>query len=529
MDLRPLLWREVTFTQREFHTMNKALVQKYGHLIRVLSIRDPMPLLDDWFVFPHCCNLVEFQIVPLLSRKRSFLAAPAQGKVQSLEFDQDMSFLSMVSVEKAIQLINCNPNLWHLKEQWAALSPKHARLFLARLCEQQTSLTRIQTSYWEIPSLHNFNALTELSPQLRQLHLFQPTISLTLLRNIALEEPIFESAGPVDPSTALTLDLGHIRELVLNAPKVCAHSKDIMGPVEICGHELTSITLSGFQGTAIVTYTTSHPLSFVRRVTKWHCPKLKMLVLDQDEFDAIHNAAAFFAAAEALQHVQMSVCTLESSIIHSLIQKHASSLQVVNLSWSTGLTSLDLMSVLTSCPSLVYFEGSSDRVLVSDLIKEPLACRRLQTLIIMLSVPPLPKAPDNDIDAEDLNDGTASLQDEYEKRIAERKELYTAVYDQLAPLNELKLIRFGGFSRGEKLATGIPWTLEAGLDKLRGLSKMEAFYVTETIAEIKVEEAEWFKRHWPRLRQIRRLDDRFKVPSVDERVLRILGPKMEVF
>ncbi|KAG0312462.1 hypothetical protein BGZ99_009488 [Dissophora globulifera] len=497
--------------------MSKSLLHKYGHLIRRLTIRDPTLLLDDWFTAPYCCNLVELHLSPSLASRRHILASARDSSVSIYQFEQDMNFLNVASVDKAIDLISANPNLRHLSEKWHMLAPGHAKAFMNRLCYVRTPLERIHTAFWQISSINDLTSLLRCSSQLQQLSLFHSWI------NLVGAAP--HTSDTDTSSQPMVINLGPLRKLSIVATVVKRSDAVTDLPVTIQGFELSSLTLTGFQGSSLHAREGSNQWSFVRQIAGWQCPKLTTLTISQDEFDAEYSAGAILTTAEGLRKLEISGCAVGSGTIYRLLQRHAVTLESVNLSWSFGLSSSDLQSILTSCPNLRRFEGSSDRLQCADMIKQPWTCLQLQDLVVFLDSPLLAKIPSGHTQT-----GRPSGEvfvDTSEKAIAEREELYRAIYDQLAPLKQLRRIRLGGFTRDVKVRTGIPWSLEAGLDRLRELSKVESFYITESVHEIGIAEVEWFRKYWPRLREIRRLDDRERIEA-DPRVLEVLG-KIELF
>ncbi|KAI1315850.1 hypothetical protein EDD11_000285 [Mortierella claussenii] len=598
-DFRALLWRDMTFTQKESYTMTKALVHKHGHLIRNLVVRDPIHLIEDWFTAPFCCNLVQVDFLPFLSRKRQLLAAPmrstggaAAGDSTNVpKFpDQDFTFLSMRSVEKACELIKCNSKLQGIRDTWYELSRAHSMLFMERLCDIAQegrglkNVRLIESTWWHIPGLDCLEALVRHCPKLNKLFLFQPVIEMTR-KGWSLEDqeqhqeeqgqeqalqslPSSTSLSSLlasTPTTAVTtstttttysadhtdwtIDLAHLKHLQLTVAKISTSSSSSSvtardSTIHMHASELTALTLMGLEGSSLFMSDDMYSRSFLRRVRSWYCPKLQSLQLMQDETDMIHNANALFETAEQLKDLNITGCRLNSDVIRVLLStgselgpglalgRHATSLESIKMSWSQGLTSSDLQLILTSCPHLRHFEGSADQLKGTDVIKSTWVCKQLETLVVFLDIPPLRMVAVDDRDQDDVEDREGKKKkkrnDELQQTmLAERAELYRAIYDQLAPLEQLTMIRFGGFSRGVKFTTGIPWTLKAGLDQLKRLSKMKTFYVTESIEEIGMEEVAWFKQYWPRLRTIRRLDDRSM--ETPPKVKEALGEDVEVF
>ena len=83
------------------------------------------------------------------------------------------------------------------------------------------------------------------------------------------------------------------------------------------------------------------------------------------------------------------------------------------------------------------------------------------------------------------------------------------VLDQIAQLEDLEVLDLSGdldYRLAEDCRKGIPLVLSAGLDKLRGLSKLRRVYISGWEDEMSAKEAEWMNMHWPRLEYIHSRD-----------------------
>ncbi|KAF9950896.1 hypothetical protein BGZ72_007528 [Mortierella alpina] len=86
------------------------------------------------------------------------------------------------------------------------------------------------------------------------------------------------------------------------------------------------------------------------------------------------------------------------------------------------------------------------------------------------------------------------------------RDVQDSVLEQLSKLTQLESLDLsGGFKMFRFLVEhprGIPWALDAGLDRLKGLSKMKELVVTGWEDKMARQEVKWMKRHWPQLRSI---------------------------
>ncbi|KAF9209367.1 hypothetical protein BGZ49_004862 [Haplosporangium sp. Z 27] len=535
-DFRPYLWYEMSLTQRLSYRMIKEYFQKYAHLIRELTICDPVPILNNWLLPPVCCNLVKLKIDPKLSQKRMILSALLRdGKTSSkLNIDQNIDFFSLESVDKVIDLINHNSNLQKLEDMWFQLSNPHihTQLFLELLCSQGSNVAQLFTSYWKLSSLDTLKSLLDKSPRLRSLTFFQTTIDLTKVAYLDSEEhnqnlnltsndhyqdqhqDITPSVSPNDQQT-ITLNFDRLHNLTMMVFKFIDSQESAQSRLVIHAPQLVSLSYTGFQGSTLIAQTTSHQYSLARRISAWNCPNIKELMLTQDDLDAIRTMKLLLTSIDAgLKRLEIRTSVIDSATINKLLQNHAMTLEHIDLSETIGVISSDLQLILTSCPNLIHFYGSGEQLLASDMIKKPWVCKKLERLFVFLNIPETNSTLDPD------NDNVHNLQQPQPSFTKEGLELYNAIYDQLAPLTQLKLIRFRGYSRATVINTGIPWSLKCGLDRLRGLSKMESIYLSEIPLEIGWEEIEWFEKYWPNLKTIHLLDFRDVDPQVADALRR---------
>ncbi|KAF9399125.1 hypothetical protein BGX21_006757 [Mortierella sp. AD011] len=320
----------------------------------------------------------------------------------------------------------------------------------------------------------------------------------------------------------MTLDFGRLWNLSLSAVKVKEPEGSIPLKIQVQARELVSLTFAGFQDTL---QSSGNRFSLARKISSWHCPNLKELKLTNDDEGANHSAMMLFASANRLETLSITDSIMHSTEpIQLLLQRHANTLKSIDLSGTIGLSSSYLQSILTGCPNLVDFTGSGDSLWYTHLVQQPWICRQLQSLVIFIDFSSKVMLQNGNHDSE--ADGSVHTGSNEMKYTKEQLEMYKGVYDQLAPLTQLKSIRLGGYCRGRK-HTGIPWSLAAGLDRLRGLSKIEFIYFTGDLSEIGTEEAWWFRKHWPKLKTIQRISNYIEV--LDTQISDILGPGVRVY
>ncbi|CAO3566648.1 unnamed protein product [Mortierella alpina] len=86
------------------------------------------------------------------------------------------------------------------------------------------------------------------------------------------------------------------------------------------------------------------------------------------------------------------------------------------------------------------------------------------------------------------------------------RDVQDSVLNQLSKLTELESLDLSGGLKTFRFLVehprGIPWALDAGLDRLKGLSKMKELVVTGWEDKMARQEVKWMKQHWPQLRSI---------------------------
>ncbi|KAF9390029.1 hypothetical protein CPB97_010173 [Podila verticillata] len=469
---RPLVWRKMFFSQREAHKLNKELVLKNGHHIRSLIIRDVTLLLHGWF--DNCTQLTFLQFEPTMSQRRQLWASPVlRNTLPAADGpDMDLDFLSPDSIDILRALIDRNPNLTGLGEYWANLSPQQVTLFQNSLCNHHNHLSRIHLMHWE-STVAEIQMVIDNSPKLRELSFCYGTLhELT------------------PPSTT---------------PRITSPTIHFHAP------ELTTYKWSGFVGSTRFSTTEPIATSFLACST-WYCPQLSSFRLNLETHHILQGMPRMLETAERLEDITFHRCAMSDEFLETLVHKHSLSLRKVNLRETKGVSSTSIRLILSTCTSLVLFRGPHEALHASDWIKAPWVCHKLRFLSVFLDFSGLgpvyvpPPGPETDVPVF-RNPYTTPAQDRVTMSEAQAQEIYSVIYNQLSQLSELCSIDFGGLSNGKKYIMGVPWTLKSGLAKLSTLKKLDEIYVTESVREIGVEEAQWMKANWPRLKTVWRQDD----------------------
>lgn len=186
------------------------------------------------------------------------------------------------------------------------------------------------------------------------------------------------------------------------------------------------------------------------------------------------------------------------------LKKHFSTLEILDMAGSNGVTGDHLVQVLGSCTRLhmlsnMYrFHNASHHPTInakafidadpgSGALK-PWSCEKtLKHFGIVITGIPRP----------DLKRGD-TVAEEYP---GQSQEIHGQVYDRLARLTNLETLWIGiecSWFQSDCLVM----SLESGLEKLSGLKKMKVLDVRSMYTRIGVKEVQWMTEHWPRLREI---------------------------
>lgn len=479
-----------------------------------------------------------------MSQRRQIWASPVlQNTLPASDGPNiDLDFLSPDSIDLLRALIDRNPNLATFSEYWSGLTPQQTTLFQNSLCNHYNHLSQIHLTRWEA-SVADIQLLIDNSPKLRNFSfsygtLHESTLPPTMPRTVN-DLPSVPPLPPVSDGKTLehriVLDLKHIEKASFSTSIFVGHT---VPTIHIHAPELTSYTWSGFIGATRFSGTEPIATSFLACST-WHCPRLSSIRVMLENNHILVGMPRMLKTADKLVDIAFERCVMSDEFLAALVHRHRLSLRKVNLKETKGVSSTSIGLVLSSCPALFFFRGPHEALHALDWIKAPWVCHKLQFLTVFLDfsglgpvyvpLPPLPEPENAPLSSsayfsslgpvfappqEPESDGPV-FRNPYaipnQERImmsdAQAHEIYGVIYDQLAQLPELCSINFGGVSNGKTYVMGVPWSLKSGLAKLSPLKKLDEIYVTESVHAIGVEEAEWMKENWPRLKTVWRQDD----------------------
>ncbi|KAG0001754.1 hypothetical protein BGZ79_004207 [Entomortierella chlamydospora] len=464
---------------------------------------------------------------------------------------QNSSFLVKTS-NRILALLHHNPQLKTFR--WIGKSTTHidhfSRYFLS---ERHSQLVELQLEELAV-AVPEINRIIRNCPLLRRLHLHSPQIlaeskwpeldineavgevtsiaahsatlstvilTSTLAESVSLQQP------PPQPSNII-LDLSRIRFLVLKSPRFPLQNLLIHGPDLV---ELRISHLAKLRGTRRIIDPPSPPDSH-QYGAHWDCPHLQTYECSNGTPDnSVYTTNLLESCRGSLTSISLISSVVAPGMATSLIERgHCQTLTHMNFSGASWIRSKEIQALLCNCPELIEFSGPHGVLWGEDLMEsaQNWSCIKLKKLQMMICM----ARPDSDKWDQSTKQGrgpvgfplrgiigtnlsryypvfdTSELKSEQEvdqgSYTDDLRGVVDAVFYQLSQLTQLETLDLNGsnFSESQFLyeyPRGIPWTLEAGLDKLRNLSKMKHLVVTGWEDRMTRREARWLKKYWPDL------------------------------
>ncbi|KAG0295780.1 hypothetical protein BGZ96_011015 [Linnemannia gamsii] len=465
---------------------------------------------------------------PISSRFRTTVA---------FRYDRQNQSWFVKTSNRILALLEYHPNL--MSFHWIGDSNVHMERIGRHLLSKQVPhrLVDLHLDYLTA-TCSEINRTIENCPELRRLslrylHLVSIATWPDLEEEAALEQdisvlsvtptPISSSLSPTtqpQQRTKSTLQLGHIQSLSLDNPQFLAPGiLSVHGPLlqhldlidcAFSSSYLAEIIRSRTEGSSV---TLSNP-----HVVEWTCPMLTRFKHDRGSLmpEAFtHNLLP--STRTSFRSLQLLTITLQPTFVSDLIahQSLCSQLTHLDLAGSERIKSTDLQSLLCHLPALLDFTGPAGVLWGEDLFQssKPWACIHLKRLQILICL----ARPDSGLWETDNNnllfgfklwDDPPSSDDDSTNRFL---QIQKSVFQQLGRLTDLEVLDLSGRSGIEQflheVPKGLPWTLEAGLDLLKGLGRMRELTVSGWENKMTRKDAQWFRRWWPELKTIRTKND----------------------
>ncbi|KAG0352792.1 hypothetical protein BG005_007807 [Podila minutissima] len=531
-DFSGFLWSTITFDKAIQEKLTKDNFQRHESHIRKLTLLDHGSFLDDAWAGAHCNNVSYLAIFPdltaLSTRRRLLLLQSMEAFHLAENTDTETAEPTLhpssqdeeqdPTAVKLMRLVEQQHHLRGLSENCAAVSRICSNDFAKRLCRHPNRLVHLHLSKWNI-TVPELNMLILNSPHLEGLR-FKGLVLLTPeSTQDSTEESSSSSTSDSITAPRQLLQFRQIRRLDLQT----FHTSTPL--LEIDCPEAVSIQLSGYDMAEYFSPGSQRQQHSSRAHYGhiWNCPKSRTLlytgqakVIEGPELK--DTLTSILQSAHQLSKIVLA-CTLEigSGVMSRILNDHSSTLTSLHFSYSTGLTSSQILKVLTTCRNLVEFKGSEDYLVGQQLLldPQPWVCTHLERLRVRFGLSTLLAGagyPGVQLDyafgASDQGDHAGVLLSNVEMMHQEIQ----ALYGQLSRLTRLTVLDLSGTGSMDQITRGIPWTLAAGLDQLSTLTNLETLHVTDWEREMGSMEAEWMVRHWPRLDNLYNLRDQDLAP-----------------
>ncbi|KAK5820971.1 hypothetical protein F5H01DRAFT_339706 [Linnemannia elongata] len=458
-----------------------------------------------------------------------------------------------VSIRGFLQLVRQQTSLSHLNEDWSLHSKEHTLRFARGLIRcQHPNLVSLYITKWKI-SVPEMNMLIRNCPRLEQLFLrsveivpvnsdfniaafpgLQDEEREEELKTEQVEEGQVDEEGQAIATTDSTTVLDFHQIKGIHIDQIILHTNRL----SFRGQGLESI---GFEA---YTFFTRYAIFNSPRPFTWSFPNTKSLtyigkgrdIHDTEVGNAIQDILTScspdlipprsprrsqqqqqqlqqqqqrrLSADEALlksrqlKEVTISNCFIRRSLVSAIVDTFGEGLEVLDLAGCGGLSRLNLHQILVRCGNLRVFRGPESFLWTRDMVlsEQSWSSRHLKELVVLIGI-----GMSLDKDATDLEEmaDTTSVKAVLAQEPTRRS--IDVVLDQIAQLKDLEVLDLSGdldYHLAEDCRKGIPLVLSAGLDKLRGLSKLRRVYISGWEDEMSVKEAEWMNVHWPRLEYI---------------------------
>ncbi|KAF9095166.1 hypothetical protein BGX23_000942 [Mortierella sp. AD031] len=431
------------------------------------------------------------------------------------------------SSNRILALLEYHPNLKSF--HWISDSDMHMERLGRYLLSKQHRLVDLHLDSLAA-CVSELNQIIENCPSLRRLVLrslhLVPTATWPDLGIVQEVTPSTASLSPVllspsSSSSATTpldqpaplqsiLYLAQIQSLTLDRPQFLTQ-----GVVKICGPALRNLELidcalpPSFLRAVDRAKMEGTPLTLTPYVLEWICPQLTTFEhrrgsLMPEAFT--HSLLA--SASKSIRSLSLVRLTLQPTLISDLIaNNHCQQLTHFDLSGSERIKSTDLQWLLCNCPELIEFKGPAGVLWGEDLFQssstgKTWACQRIKKLQMLICL----ARPDSGLwETEKMFLGFP-LWDAPPADSNLFLQVQRAVFEQIGQLTELEVLDLsGGYGIGQflhEVPRGLPWTLEAGLDRLKNLTRMRELTVSGWENKMTRKEAQWFRQFWPELRSI---------------------------
>ncbi|KAF9939473.1 hypothetical protein BGZ65_010402 [Modicella reniformis] len=465
-----------------------------------------------------------------------------------VRYDRQQEALLVKTSNRILALLHYHPRLQTFR--WiGASSEAHMGRLGRYLLTRQHQLVELQLQQLR-SSIPELNRIIANCPWLRRLHLDSLILDtrsswpdLVTTTTTATLLPISAATPPSHVDDHI-IDLGRIETLTLENPYFPLIQCHIYGPA------LLRLHLSDCCSPAEINNSSQqlNPLDSIsipptpESGVYWDCPQLQTYRHEGSTSSYIFVYNLLDSCRDTLRSLAAINYTFDPDFVVGLKTRgHCQLLTHLDFSNSTWIKSTEIQLLLCYCPELIEFTGPQSVLWGEDLTQSALSwsCLKLKKLqqLVCLARPdsemwvqgmkqgqidepltfPLQRIlgsgysasrlfnigySTNSVEAEKENIGSQTSTDQIQLR-----DVQDAIYGQLSRLTQLEVLDLAGGGSASlhflvEYPLGIPWTLEAGLDKLKGLSRVRKLVVTGWEDKMTRKEVRWLKQYWPELHSI---------------------------
>ncbi|KAK3823057.1 MAG: hypothetical protein J3Q66DRAFT_330757 [Benniella sp.] len=485
-----------------------------------------------------------------------------------VRYDVQLGAFLVKTSNRILALLHHHPRLQTFR--WIGASETHMDQLGRYLFTRQHQFVELQLQQLK-SSIPELNQIIANCPWLRRLHLN------SLILEAQSSWPELASSGSRVPQTVLpsaaiqpsqpciqpnALLLLGIQTLTLEGPRFPLLKVHIDGP------SLETLYLSnccfpaGFnpitQPTDPLMDPESTPSTTPVVGVHWNCPRLKTYRHEGGASPHMFVHHLLDSCQDSLTSLTAVKYTFDTDFVPTLIgHAYCQRLTFLDLRNSTWIRSTEVQLLLCHCSELIEFTGPQSVLWGEDLMQStlPWACLKLKKLqqLVCLARPdsdmwergvqqgkidrplsfPLqrilsPEQTSQLLSTLHLSNNAEAQQGETTEdstsnnNLVQLQDVQDAIYGQLARLTQLEVLDLSGGGSASlhflvEYPLGIPWTLDAGLARLSGLSKMVELVVTGWEDKMTRKEARWLKQHWPELRSIVNKDGHSTLNTDDDK------------
>ncbi|KAG0354221.1 hypothetical protein BC939DRAFT_435650 [Gamsiella multidivaricata] len=525
-DFIPQLWRTLRFDRHLSHHITPEIFQRHEHLIQELVVNDPDFFLENYNGV-GCRNISRLIYKPHVAGHRwtvSTYITEAEATQElsddqvTVSEDEDSQLNVVLDMErdrnKFLDLIDQQISLRYIHDSSGqSMTPPSLEFTSRYIMQHRPFLASLCISNWSA-STQMMNMMIRNAPNLELLSLKNVKIfKQSRVRNRSFEIPDMNDENALRLQPEHVLDLRQIKILELDYLFLQMDHAEIRGDnvqsIELIARNYflpRSASIIGafnsrnfiwtFPQTSSLTYTGSNALLTDTEIDRAICGIFA---------GSAARSVAHTSQSRHIKEVALMHCVLPRSIYSEIVTHLSDGIEALDLLFCNGLSSANLQQIMTTCGNLRVFQGPEETIFwTKDMLNSgrPWASCRLETLVVLVGTE-VRETGASKYSGGDIHEVDWIFQQDYTRRCIDY------MFEQLSRQESLEILDLRstgeiGFHRG---LVGIPLTLKAGLDRLKGLKNLKNVLVTGWESEMGAAEAEWMLTHWPRIKNVSRHGD----------------------